>query len=53
MFAYLYFIVYLKEKQKNACNGVEKYVKEQIEKDDISFFPLGKSIDLGIGTDDA
>ena len=38
-FAYLAFIIYVKEKPINDCSGLEKFVMECLENNDISFFP--------------
>jgi len=38
-FAYLAFIIYVTEKKRNDCSGLEKFVKERIEKNIIDFFP--------------
>ena len=38
-FAYLAFIIYLKEKKIVDCTGLEKYVKECLDHNSISFFP--------------
>ena len=38
-FAYLSFIIYLKGKKLNDCSGLEKFVKERIERRIIDFFP--------------
>ena len=43
IFAYLYYIVELESKEKNECNGLEKYVKGCLEKEDYSFLPLNQS----------
>lgn len=37
--AYLAFLVYISHKNMEECTGAEKYVKELVEKNDISFFP--------------
>lgn len=37
-------MIYIKHKEKNICNGVEKEVKEKIVMDDQSFFPIGRAI---------
>ena len=30
VWAYVYFILYLEDKPRSECNGVEKYVKDQL-----------------------
>jgi hypothetical protein len=37
--SYLAFIVYIRQKEFSKCNGVEKYTKEKIQENDVSFFP--------------
>ena len=39
----MYYIVELESKEKNECNGLEKYVKSCLEKEDYSFLPLNQS----------
>lgn len=43
---YLFYIVYLKKKDPIDYNGTESYIYEKYEKDDISWFPIGKSFSL-------
>lgn len=38
-YSYLAFLVYINSKELKDCNGAEKYVKEMIEKKEVSFFP--------------
>ena len=38
-FAYLAFIIYIKQKPVEDCSGLEKFVKECYERNDITFFP--------------
>jgi inositol 1,4,5-triphosphate receptor type 1/inositol 1,4,5-triphosphate receptor type 3 len=38
-FAYLSFMVYIWEKKTYDCCGLEKHVKERLEKNDASFMP--------------
>lgn len=40
VFSYLSFIVYIKDKEEEDCNGLEKYVKSQISDKNIEFFPI-------------
>ena len=44
VYSYLYFILYVWSKPENECTGVEKYVKEKIAKDDITFFPINNCL---------
>ena len=37
-------MIYIKNKDKNQCNGVEKEVQEKILEMDQSFFPIGRAI---------
>ena len=48
-FAYMYFLLYIKEKGVLDCSGTEKMVKECRENKDISFYPTSS---LAIGLDD-
>jgi len=38
-FSYLAFIIYIRHKNIEDCSGIEKFVKECLAKNDISFFP--------------
>ena len=49
--AYLAFLLYIRHKPVDECSGAEKYVKEKLEKYEISFFPL-TSLSLISGDDD-
>ncbi|CDW75428.1 cation channel family protein [Stylonychia lemnae] len=40
VYAYLFFILYVKRNPGNECTGVEKYVKNLVLKEDTSFFPV-------------
>lgn len=44
VYNYLYFIIYIREKDIQECNGIEKYVKDQVKMNSISWIPQGKSI---------
>lgn len=50
-YAYLAFMVYLRNKEIDDCSGAEKYVKEKLDINDTSFFPL-TSLSLMIGEDE-
>jgi hypothetical protein len=39
---YFFFIFYLKEKHPSEFTGIESYVKELLDKESISWFPLFK-----------
>jgi len=39
LYAYLAFIIYLRRKPREKCDGLEKFVKKKIELNDVSFFP--------------
>lgn len=43
---YLFFIAYLKTKEKTEFSGLESYVFQKIENDDVSWFPCGRSLAL-------
>ena len=46
IFAYLGFIIYVRCKTTEDCDGLERYVQHQIEKNDVSFFPkTARSLD--------
>ena len=40
MWRYLFFIAYIKEKEETEYTGIESYVAEQIEKEEIGWFPI-------------
>ena len=41
------FIFYIRKKPTHLCNGLEKYVKQKLKQQDISFFPkTSKSIEM-------
>ena len=44
--AYLYLIVYLREKDMTDYNGWEQHVAQMIEAEDVSFFPRNDAIAL-------
>ena len=46
IFAYLYYVIQLEQKEKCDCDGLEKYVKDCIEKEDYTFLPLNQSLTL-------
>jgi len=37
------FMIYIQKKEKSDCNGIEKYVKEQIEQKKTDFIPHRKA----------
>ena len=41
MWNYLYFLIYLRSKDKTDCTGAESYVLDHIENDDLSWIPQG------------
>ena len=41
MWHYLFFIVYLRNKDRTECTGVESFVLESLEADDLSWIPSG------------
>ena len=43
---YLYFIVYLKDKNILQYNGTETYISEKLENDDLSWFPIQRAMCL-------
>ena len=40
MWNYLYYIGYLKDKKETELTGFESYVKDKIDNNDISWFPI-------------
>eukprot|EP00744_Colponema_vietnamica_P004964 GILI01007336.1.p1 GENE.GILI01007336.1~~GILI01007336.1.p1 ORF type:complete len:878 (+),score=219.16 GILI01007336.1:344-2635(+) len=53
VYAYLNFIVYIKNRQITDCNGVERFVKQKIEKTnpDVSWFPMSRALCLDTEND--
>ena len=39
MWNYLFYIAYLKDKDETEYTGIESYVREKVDKQDISWFP--------------
>ena len=39
-------MIYIQKKNINECSGIEKFVKDMMNKRDISFFPIEKAIAL-------
>ena len=46
VYHYLDFLIYISEKNVNDCNGIEKYVKELVNKKSIEFIPIGRALAL-------
>lgn len=46
VYIYVYFIIYIMQKDIGDCSRVEKHVKELIKRKDISFFPQSRSISI-------
>lgn len=46
IWSYVYFLLMIEKKEKSKCTGLEKFVKEQIEKKEIDFFPSGDALAL-------
>lgn len=46
MWNYLFYMAYIKDKDETEFTGIESYVAERLEKDEISWFPTGKSINV-------
>jgi hypothetical protein len=46
LYNYLYFLIYLEKKDIGDCSGVEKFAKELSQKNDISFFPISRSMSI-------
>lgn len=45
VYAYLAYIIYIKHKPEEDCNGIELYVKAQIKAKEVAFFP-NRSLEL-------
>ena len=43
---YLFYMLYLEEKDPNEYSGLESYVKENIEKESINWFPMQRSLKI-------
>ena len=52
MWAYLYFIIFVWEQDKDDDDGMELYVRNCIEEDDLSWFPMNKAMRLDGDEDD-
>eukprot|EP00854_Cymbomonas_tetramitiformis_P005494 gene5494-6657_t len=46
MWSYFYFIVYIKEQDKDDDDGLEQYVRRNLDMGDISWFPIGRAMTL-------
>lgn len=46
---YLFFIIMMRKKEKLDCNGTEKYIKEMMSKNDITYLPQASSLSLENG----
>lgn len=44
MWNYLYFLIYLDDKDKDEFTQLEEYVYEKRQSNDNSFFPVGRAI---------
>ena len=49
VYNYLFFMIYILDKDMNECNGTERYVKTLLNSPDgsIEFIPIRKSLSLG------
>jgi hypothetical protein len=52
MWMYLYYLVYLKTKDETEFTGLESYVAELLEEEDVSFYPMYKALCLGTDEED-
>jgi hypothetical protein len=49
MWIYMYFLIHIREiEDKTELNGVESYVWELSKANDVSFFPVGRSMRLDV-----
>jgi len=46
MWQYIYFFVYLDAKSKDEYVGMETFVSDALDADDLSFFPINRSLVL-------
>lgn len=46
MWNYVFFLVYLYRKDSTEYTGIEQYIADLIERDDLSFFPVLRSLVL-------
>ena len=46
LYNYLYFLILIEDKESNACNGLEKYIKQQIRQNKKTFFPIQQAMCL-------
>merc|ERR1719502_287346 len=53
MWKYLYYVVYLLQKDPTEYTGLETYVSELIEEEDMNFYPLHKAMCLDDDEDEA
>lgn len=44
---YIFYILYLKHKEKTEYSGIESYVASNLDNNDISWLPLNKALSLG------
>jgi len=44
IWSYLYYVIYLKERDPNECTGVESDVLKKIESEDVTWMPLGQAL---------
>jgi hypothetical protein len=42
----VYYLTHISEKNSSDHNGIESYIFENWKEDDISWFPIGRSLDL-------
>ena len=43
---YLFYMLYLEDKDPNEYSGLESYVKENVDKESIIWFPIGRSLKI-------
>ena len=46
LYNYLHFIIYIRSMESQECNGLEKHVKDLINKNNHSFIPIEQAICL-------
>ncbi len=46
VWSYLYFVMHLRNKERTEYTSHEQYVADLVDRDSISFFPMGVALDL-------
>lgn len=43
---YVYYLTHVKETNSSEFNGIESYIYEKWQEEDLSWFPIGRALDL-------